>query len=384
MNHKIIRRDITGNKIISFITVLFIAAAAMLLSLAGILVIHLFGSIDSLMKDAKTPHFMQMHAGDIAFEELERFAQANGDVEDFQVLEFLNVNNEKIKLGENSLTASVQDNGFSVQSSRFDFLLDETNKPVQPKDGELFVPVSYNRDGTAKVGDKAVVDGKTFVVAGFVRDSQMNSTLASSKRFLVSAGDYRQMRESGSVEYLIEFRLKDLSDLSGFEAAYSASELPANGPTLTWPLFRMISAVSDGIMIAVILLVSVLVIFISLLCIRFTLLAKIEDDYREIGVMKAIGIRVSDIRSIYLSVYAVLAAVGCGAGFLLSLVFSGPLQESIRVNLGESGKDTFSLLAGIVGILLLFFFILFCINRILKKFHRISAVQAIRLGAELE
>ena len=223
MNHKIIRRDITGNKIISFITVLFIAAAAMLLSLAGILVIHLFGSIDSLMKDAKTPHFMQMHAGDIAFEELERFAQANGDVEDFQVLEFLNVNNEKIKLGENSLTASVQDNGFSVQSSRFDFLLDETNKPVQPKDGELFVPVSYNRDGTAKVGDKAVVDGKTFVVAGFVRDSQMNSTLASSKRFLVSAGDYERMRASGSVEYLIEFRLKDLSDLSDFEAAYSLS-----------------------------------------------------------------------------------------------------------------------------------------------------------------
>ena len=384
MNHKIIRRDITGNKIISFITVLFIAAAAMLLSLAGILVIHLFGSIDSLMKDAKTPHFMQMHAGDIDFEELERFAQANGDVEDFQVLEFLNVNNEKIRLGENYLTASVQDNGFSVQSSRFDFLLDERNKPVQPKDGELFVPVSYNRDGTAKVGDKAVVDGKTFVVAGFVRDSQMNSTLASSKRFLVSAGDYERMRASGSVEYLIEFRLKHLSDLSGFEAAYSASELPANGPTLTWPLFRMISAVSDGIMIAVILLVSVLVIFISLLCIRFTLLAKIEDDYREIGVMKAIGIRVSDIRSIYLSVYAVLAAVGCGAGFLLSLVFSGPLQESIRVNLGESGKDTFSLLAGIVGILLLFFFILFCINRILKKFYRISAVQAIRQGAEQE
>lgn len=384
MNHKIIRRDITGNKIISFITVLFIAAAAMLLSLAGILVIHLFGSIDSLMKDAKTPHFMQMHAGDIDFEELERFAQANGDVEDFQVLEFLNVNNENIRLGENYLTASVQDNGFSVQSSRFDFLLDERNKPVQPKDGELFVPVSYNRDGTAKVGDKAVVDGKTFVVAGFVRDSQMNSTLASSKRFLVSAGDYERMRASGSVEYLIEFRLKHLSDLSGFEAAYSASELPANGPTLTWPLFRMISAVSDGIMIAVILLVGVLVIFISLLCIRFTLLAKIEDDYREIGIMKAIGIRVSDIRSIYLSVYAVLAAVGCGAGFLLSLVFSGPLQESIRVNLGESGKDTFSLLAGIVGILLLFFFILFCINRILKKFHRISAVQAIRQGAEQE
>lgn len=50
----------------------------------------------------------------------------------------------------------------------------------------------------------------------------------------------------------------------------------------------MISAVSDGIMIAVIILIGILVIFIALLCVRFTLLAKIEDDYREIGIMKAI------------------------------------------------------------------------------------------------
>ena len=125
MNRKIIQRDIAGNKAVSFLTVLFITAAAMLLSLAGILVTNLFGSIDRLMADAKTPHFMQMHTGDVDFEELEAFAEGNSAVEDFQVLEFLNVGGEKIRLGENSLALSVQDNGFSVQSSRFDFLLDE-------------------------------------------------------------------------------------------------------------------------------------------------------------------------------------------------------------------------------------------------------------------
>ena len=186
------------------------------------------------------------------------------------------------------------------------------------------------------------------------------------------------------MEYLIEFRLKDLSDLSEFESAYSASQMPANGPTLSWPLFRMISAVSDGIMIAVILLVSVIVILIALLCIRFTLLAKTEDDYREIGVMKAVGIRVSDIQSIYLAVYAVLAAAGCIMGFLLSLALRGPLQESIRANLGESGNDGLSFLLGMAGTLLLFFFILFFIRRILKRFRRISPVQAIRQGSEQE
>ena len=384
MNRKIIQRDIAGNKAVSFLTVLFITAAAMLLSLAGILVTNLFGSIDRLMADAKTPHFMQMHTGDVDFEELEAFAEGNSAVEDFQVLEFLNVGGEKIRLGENSLALSVQDNGFSVQSSRFDFLLDENNRPAQPKDGELWVPVCYNRDHTVQAGDKAVINGKTFVVTGFVRDSQMNSTLASSKRFVVSAGDYAQLKEGGSVEYLIEFRLKDLSDLSEFESAYSASQMPANGPTLSWPLFRMISAVSDGIMIAVILLVSVIVILIALLCIRFTLLAKTEDDYREIGVMKAVGIRVSDIQSIYLAVYAVLAAAGCIMGFLLSLALRGPLQESIRANLGESGNDGLSFLLGMAGTLLLFFFILFFIRRILKRFRRISPVQAIRQGSEQE
>lgn len=384
MNRKIIQRDIAGNKAVSFLTVLFITAAAMLLSLAGILVTNLFGSIDRLMADAKTPHFMQMHTGDVDFGELEAFTAGNSAVEDFQVLEFLNVGGEKIRLGENSLALSVQDNGFSVQSSRFDFLLDENNRPAQPKDGELWVPVCYNRDHTVQAGDKAVINRKTFVVTGFVRDSQMNSTLASSKRFVVSAGDYAQLKEGGSVEYLIEFRLKDLSDLSEFESAYSASQMPANGPTLSWPLFRMISAVSDGIMIAVILLVSVIVILIALLCIRFTLLAKIEDDYREIGVMKAVGIRVSDIQSIYLAVYAVLAAAGCIMGFLLSLTLRGPLQESIRANLGESGNDGLSFLLGMAGTLLLFFFILFFIRRILKRFRRISPVQAIRQGSEQE
>lgn len=384
MNRKIIQRDIAGNKAVSFLTVLFITAAAMLLSLAGILVTNLFGSIDRLMADAKTPHFMQMHTGDVDFGELEAFAAGNSAVEDFQVLEFLNVGGEKIRLGENSLALSVQDNGFSVQSSRFDFLLDENNRPAQPKDGELWVPVCYNRNHTVQAGDKAVINGKTFVVTGFVRDSQMNSTLASSKRFVVSAGDYAQLKEGGSVEYLIEFRLKDLSDLSEFESAYSASQMPANGPTLSWPLFRMISAVSDGIMIAVILLVSVIVILIALLCIRFTLLAKIEDDYREIEVMKAVGIRVSDIQSIYLAVYAVLAAAGCIMGFLLSLALRGPLQESIRANLGESGNDGLSFLLGMAGTLLLFFFILFFIRRILKRFRRISPVQAIRQGSEQE
>lgn len=382
MNRKMIWKNLTGSKAVTFTTILFVAAASMLLSLAAILTVNLSGAVDRLMLDAKTPHFMQMHSGELDKAALKAFARENGNVTDFQVLDFLNVESGQIILGGNSLAGSLQDNGFSVQSKRFDFLLDLDNKPVDPSDGELYVPVCYFQDGTAAVGDKASVGGRPFTVVGFIRDSQMNSTLASSKRFVISEADYTRLTPYGKTEYLIEFRLGDLSALGAFEAAYSAAGLPANGPALTWPLFQMISAVSDGIMIAVIVLIGVLVIFIALLCVRFTLLAKIEDDYREIGVMKAVGMRVSDIRKMYLAVYAAIASIGGVLGFLLALLFQGPLRERIRMNLGDGGNGVFALLLGVGGVTLVFFLILFYVSWCLRRFRKISAAQAMRFGME--
>ena len=104
----------------------------------------------------------------------------------------------------------------------------------------------------------------------------MNSTLAGSKRFLVSEYDYDKIKNLGSIEHLIEFRLKDLSTLGEFETAYATAELEANGPTVTYTLFKMMNALSDGMMISVILFVSALVVAIALMCIRFTLLSKMK------------------------------------------------------------------------------------------------------------
>lgn len=70
---------------------------------------------------------------------------------------------------------------------------------------------------------------------------------------------------------------------------------------------KMINGITDGIMIAVLVLIGVLVIIVAFLCIRFTLLAKIEEDYKEIGVLKAVGMRVSQIKKLYLAKYGAIA-----------------------------------------------------------------------------
>ncbi|WP_232697507.1 ABC transporter permease [Brevibacillus daliensis] len=384
MYYRIIRNDISKSKLMALTTTIFIAFAAMLVSLSAILVVNLSGAIDTLMKQAKTPHFMQMHSGDIDTVRLADFADQNSNVDEFQVLEFLNVDGAQIVIDGNSLADNVQDNGFSTQSEKFDYLLDLDGNVINVSDGEIYVPVGYMKDGTAKVGDKVVIDGKKFTVAGFLRDSQMNSLLASSKRFLVSENDYAAIKDFGSTEYLIEFRLKDLSAIGAFETAYTSAGLEANGPTITYPLFKMLNAISDGLMIAVILLVSALVVAIAFMCIRFTLLAKIEDDYREIGVMKAIGLRVSDIKKIYHAKYAVMAAVGCTLGFALSFVFRGMLLENIRLYMGESENSSFALFFGMIGILFVFLAIIAYVSKVLKRFRKISAAEAIRFGTSQE
>ncbi|GIO41335.1 ABC transporter permease [Paenibacillus apis] len=380
MYYRMIRNDLSRSKLITMTTLIFVAAAAMLVSLAAILTVNLSGAIDTLMVKAKTPHFMQMHTGELDMKRLSAFAEQNGEVDDYQVLEFLNMDSAKVTLGGQSLADQVQDIGFSVQSEAFDYLLDLKGHAIRAEEGELYVPLTYMKDGTTRIGDTAVIGEKTLTVAGFLRDSQMNSTLASSKRFLVSAKDYAELQSQGSVEYLIEFRLKNLSALGAFEAAYAAAGLEANGPTITYPLFRMINAISDGMMIGVILLVSLLVVAIALMCIRFTLLAKIEDDYREIGVMKAIGLRIADIKRIYLAKYAAVAAAGSLLGFVLSLGFQGLLLENIRLYMGESDQASLGAILGIIGILLVFLAIIAYVNGVLRRFRHISPAEAIRFG----
>ncbi|MGV2687005.1 FtsX-like permease family protein, partial [Clostridium perfringens] len=106
--------------------------------------------------------------------------------------------------------------------------------------------------------------------------------------------------------------------------------------------------------------------------------------YREIGVMKAIGLRVSDIKKMYLAKYAAIAAAGSMLGFALSVMFQGMLLENIRLYMGESENSAYALLFGIIGILLVFLAIIAYVSAMLKRFRNISAAEAIRFGTSQE
>jgi len=384
MYRKIIKNDVRESKLITIITTLFITVAALLVALATILSVNLAGSIDTLMEKSQSPHYMQMHTGEVNRERLAKFVEENGNVATYEVAEFLNLNGSDIELGDHSLADSVEDNGLAVQSKNLDYFLDMENQPIQPKPGELYVPVMFKKQGLAKIGDKAKIAGKTFTINGFLRDGTMNSQMAGSKRFLLHQTDYEELFSKGKLEYIIQFRLKDPSKLNQFEAAYKKAGLEVNGPNGTHRLFKLGNAMSDGIMIGILLLISLLVVLMTFMCIRFTLLAKIEEDYKEIGVMKAIGLQLRAIKKIYLAKYAAISVLGSLLGYLISLPLSYLLLKNIKLFMGESKNEGLSWILAVAGVVAVMFLMIAYVYVLLNRFKKISAVEAIRFSGANE
>lgn len=378
MRTRILWNDLKGSPLLAVTTWLFMAVSAFMFALTCFLAIGLLGSVNTLMDAARTPDFLQMHAGEIDEEALARFAGDEEQVQSYQTLRFLNLENSTLTLGGHSLADSTQDNGLCVQSGQFDYLVDLENRVIDGvQDGEIYVPVCYRQMFGLSAGETVQIGEADFTIAGFLRDSQMNAMMASSKRFLVSGADYERLRSAGSEEYLIEFLLQDGADVNTFATKYTDAGLPANGPAITKPLIRMMNALSDSLMILVILLVSVVLLLISMLCIRFTLLTQLEADRKEIGMMKAIGLPKGEIRALYFLKFLALSGSGAVCGLLLALAVKGALSAGIQELYGPSENGWMGLLAALAGAVLTEGVLLLSVRRTLKRTEKLSAVEAL-------
>ncbi len=379
MIQKIIRNDIRKNKVVAASTCFFMAVSVLLF----ILTIYLFGSvfcsIGSLMEQAKSPDFIQMHAGHIEEKEICDFADKQ-PIAKWQVCHFLNLENGMIELGGHSLADSTQDNGVCVPNSSFDCFvsMEEQSKIDQVEPGKIYVPVVYQRMYDISQYDKVRLYGKEFVIAGFLRDSQMNSMMASSKRFLVSDADYQALMPYGEKEYLIEFLLQDRKDIKEVAQAYVEAQLPSNGPTITYALIRMMNVLSEGIMVLVLLLIATVISIFSIICNRFIILTGLEKDRREIGMLKAIGVSKSPIRGIYFAKYDFLAAVGFVVGVILACFLRQPFVAPIHELYGMPKQDRLLFVAAVCGSVLLLVLQLFLMWRVLKKTEEISPVKCLQ------
>lgn len=254
---------------------------------------------------------------------------------------------------------------------------------VDVRKGEIGVPIYYMQKYNLRIGDKIWVDKNKneleFTISAFVRDVQMNPSIVSSKRFVISNEDFERIKRNfRKSEYLIEFQLTDVNKINEFQNLYESSNLPQKGPSITYSLFKTLNSLTDGIIAAVLIIISALLMLIAMLCIRFTITTSMEEDYREIGVMKAIGITSKDIQKLYVTKYVVISAGGCICGYILSLFVTKIFTSNITLYMGAADKSILHNVVSLIITTLLFLVVILFCRIILRKFRGITAIDALQ------
>lgn len=381
-----VKNDFLRNKISTISIFVFITIAVILAASAINNITNLIQSMSELKERAVPADVTQMHSGKYNQEEIDEFTEEQRKhiaLQETMVL--LNFDGSTIHFGKNqTMAGTIQDISFVVQNKKFDFILDLDNEKLDVKEGFVAVPIYFMQQYDLKIGDTITVKSggyqKAFVISDYARDYEMNSSLTSSKRFVVNQMDYNEMLKMlvGEPEYLIEFKLNENGDSDAVQTAYIEGGLPANGPIIGGKFFLIFNAMSDATVAMVIILISVLLIIIASLCIRLTFLATIDEDLREIGVMKAIGISKKDIKRVYLNKYRVMSLVAGIIGYLMSFavvnLFNGNMRLYLSSDLSGNLKYGLSL---IVPIFVYAMIVIYC-KKVLKRIDKISAVEALR------
>lgn len=363
------------------VSVLLATASAGLLATVG-------GAADRLLERADSPHVVQMHAGELDQAEIDAWTAGRRDVTAQQSAPLLTLDGDQLLLRGVPQTDNIQQNSLMVPSAERDLLLKIDGEPlthVEP--GTIWLPVFYAIEDDLTVGDLVTIaDSDGFAVelrvAGFHRDPIMNTAIASSKRMAVHADDFAEVgQHTGTREYLIEFWLTDAAAASTFTADYLAAGLPSLGPTVDRTTFRLLTMIGEGLVAGVVILAAVLLLAVGLLCLRLSAITAIQQDLREIGVLKAIGAPARSIRRMQLAKYGAIGAVASVFGLAGGLALVPVMSHSLTAYMGPSeGLATW--IAPVLTALTIFGLLLLFVAAVLRRMDRIGAVEALHASTE--
>lgn len=374
---RILKKDLKRKKTMNAIMLLFIILAATFIASSANNMLTVTTALDRYFEMAGMPDYWFSSAS-LCGEELARFdafVEDNGYT--YNILNLIQIDPKLVSVeGEpfcygNTLCLS-KVGGIRVFDS------DEREVTFVP-DGEIYVTAETFASSENDFHEGCVIaieangEVREFTLKGYTKDAAFGSGMIGMTRFLVSENDYAWFETSGVNTMdcvLLYTEDPDFSDK--FNQLDMQLIMNVDNPTMK------MMYIMDMLIAAVVLVVSVCLILISMVILRFTIHFTMEEEFREIGVMKAIGIPNHKIRGFYILKYFAISTVGAAVGFCLSIPFGRLLIESASQNIIIPDKNKFLLnlvcAAGTAAVVVLFCY--FCT----RKIKRFSPIDAIRNG----
>ena len=126
--------------------------------------------------------------------------------------------------------------------------------------------------------------------------------------------------------YLFYLSFIDTNDIPALEKALNDCDAIAFSLDRSMLQFTYIL---EMVIAGVLLVVSIALILIAVVILRFTISFTLSEEFRQIGIMKAIGIPDGKIRSLYLVKYLAISVLGATIGLTLSFPFGSMLLKMV-------------------------------------------------------
>lgn len=383
MLKRMLKKDLMHRKSVNLILFLFITIATVFLasSVNNILVVS--SSVDYYMDYANIPDVNLVAVNSGEKEKIMKWIETEAPgVKDYGYQEMLSVEQKNLHR-ENGKKFNAEGLSLFLSEESSDYCkgFDPNGGALHLQDDEIGMPAFLMDKNDLKVGDKVRISlngrDKTFTLKTVVKDAAFGNDMVGMSRIFMNSDMYKEFKKTGSEQtYALYFI--NVSSISEFTEAQNLQSFPSVLNTVSRSMYSMIYSF-DLILAALLILVGICMILIALLVLRFTLLFTMEEEYREIGIMKAIGLRDKAIRRLYLVKYTFLVSSGAFLGLLISVPISCIMVARVSVNMimEDSGVNFFVNI--LCTLLIIFLVMLFCMN-CTRKLSRITAISAIRGG----
>lgn len=389
MFFRILKRDLKRKKTMNIILLLFIMLSSMFLAGSANNLRAILGAVEHFIEISKVPDLFVLALAQENQDEIGDFVAQSENVSAYEVQDTITItDNGQIEIL--SRKENPQDglryertNTLSIQANEGSFMkvFDENGEELHLNKGEIALAKLEAENNHLQEGDRiAITIGdvrKEFTVAAITRDAVFGTSFMGFKRNIISTEDFEEYKEQ---EHPVLTRIYCLNykDKEAFQKEYKVHK------------FNVISGVEknlipmcyvmDMLMSGILIMVSICLILIAFLVLKFTISFTVQEEYKEIGIMKAIGLKNWDIKKIYMMKYLGLSVVGSFLGFWLSIPFQTLMLERVVVNVVVEKGEQHLLINLAAGILVVALVLLFC-NHCTNKVRKISAIEAIRSGS---
>ena len=376
----ILKKDLKRKRAMNIILLLFMILATMFVSSSVNNIINVTTALDSYFEMADAPDYAAAAMNKNLVVDIDETVSQASAVDRYateNVLflssdNFIYGNEDIVSKGSNLVHSDICMNYFLSDGSIL-----ETVRP-----GEFYMSEGEADARGIDVGDQLTIEcngaRREFVLADKIKDALFGSKQMTLTRYIISEEDFENFLSAENTEEYYGGTLVYIYS-SDMETALPQIKPLVDNSALTMDRATMkFTYVFDMIVVGLLLMVSMILIIIAFVVLRFTISFTLSEEFREIGVMKAIGIGNFKIRGFYLVKYMGLSIIGAAVGLVLSFPFGKMLMSVSSQNI-IVGNQSPVLVNIVCAVLVVAVILLFCYG-CTGKVKKLTPIDAIRNG----